>query len=130
MGLIGFVFLVGLYFLPTIIGVARHKKNALAIGALNFFLGWSFIGWIVALVWALAADQPYQNVINVSQNVGLPYYPQQNVPYGQPPQPGYAPPPQYAPNQPQRFGSPAYPMTQPPAQPYSPPPQYPAPPNE
>jgi hypothetical protein len=81
----GLLVLLGLYFLPTIIAAARGKRNALAIAALNFFLGWSFIGWIIALVWALSAD-PFQHVINVSQNVGMPppYYPQQSMP--QPPQ--------------------------------------------
>lgn len=111
---IAILFLFGLYFLPTIIAAARHKQNTMAIGALNFFLGWSFIGWIVALIWALSADpQMYQHVVNVSQNIGVPYYP--GIP------PGTAPP--YAPPQgAQRSG---YPMPRgvPPQQP--PPPQYP-----
>jgi hypothetical protein len=25
---------------------------------LNFFLGWTMIGWVVALVWAVKADAP------------------------------------------------------------------------
>jgi hypothetical protein len=47
-----------LYMLPTIIAVARHKQNALTIGLINFFLGWSIIGWVLMLVWALSADAP------------------------------------------------------------------------
>jgi thiol:disulfide interchange protein len=47
---------LGLYFLPTIIAIARHKRNGLAIFAVNLFLGWSFIGWIAALVWSLTTD--------------------------------------------------------------------------
>ena len=43
-----------LYFLPTIVG--RKKKNVMAIGVLNFFLGWTFIGWIVALIWGTTKD--------------------------------------------------------------------------
>ena len=46
------------YFLPTLIAVVRKKKNATAIAITNFFLGWTLIGWIVALVWALTADSP------------------------------------------------------------------------
>ena len=34
----------GLYFLPTIIGFLRNKRNKMAILALNFFLGWSLVG--------------------------------------------------------------------------------------
>lgn len=37
-----------LYFLPSIIG--RRKRDFAAILVLNLFLGWTFIGWIVALV--------------------------------------------------------------------------------
>jgi len=47
-----------LYFLPSIIALARSKRDILAIFLLNFFLGWSVIGWIVALVWAAKNDVP------------------------------------------------------------------------
>lgn len=47
-----------LYFLPAIIAGVRHKRDTLAIFLLNFFLGWTFIGWIVALVWAVKDDTP------------------------------------------------------------------------
>ena len=45
-----------LYFLPSIIALARSKRDTLAIFLLNLFLGWSVIGWIVALVWAAKSD--------------------------------------------------------------------------
>ena len=44
------------YFIPTMIGYDKHKRNAGAIFALNILLGWTFIGWVVALVWALTKD--------------------------------------------------------------------------
>ncbi len=47
-----------LYFLPAIIAFARSKRDAGAILVLNFFLGWTAIGWVIALVWALKADVP------------------------------------------------------------------------
>ena len=46
------------YFLPSIIALARQKRNLLSIVLLNFFLGWTAIGWIVALVWAVKVDNP------------------------------------------------------------------------
>lgn len=45
-----------IYFLPTVIAVSRKKLNTGAIFALNFFLGWSLVGWVVALTWALTVD--------------------------------------------------------------------------
>jgi hypothetical protein len=56
----GFGFSVPLlmYFLPSIIALARSKRDLLAIFLLNFFLGWSIIGWFVALIWAAKHDYP------------------------------------------------------------------------
>jgi hypothetical protein len=41
------------YLLPTLIANFRGHRNVFAIAALNLLLGWSLIGWVVALVWAL-----------------------------------------------------------------------------
>jgi hypothetical protein len=55
-GLTLFVFSLAIYFLPTIIAVVWKKRNTLAIFLLNLFLGFTFIGWVVALVWAATKD--------------------------------------------------------------------------
>jgi hypothetical protein len=52
----GFGFLM--YVLPTIIAFARNKRDTTAILLLNLFLGWSVIGWVIALVWAAKNDVP------------------------------------------------------------------------
>jgi Superinfection immunity protein len=57
-----FLALFVLYWLPTIIAIARHTHSALGVAALNFFLGWTGLGWVLALMWALAAN-PAQQVI-------------------------------------------------------------------
>ena len=49
-----------LYFLPTII--AHKKPNFLGVFLLNFFLGWTVIGWFAALIWGIAAA-PYPEVV-------------------------------------------------------------------
>lgn len=51
---IGFVLLL-VYFLPALVASGRHHHNAGAIVVLNLFLGWTFLGWVVALVWASTA---------------------------------------------------------------------------
>jgi hypothetical protein len=45
--------LAGLYVVPGIIARARKHPRAMTIAALNLFAGWTLVGWIVALVWAL-----------------------------------------------------------------------------
>lgn len=51
------LFGVAFYFLPTIIAAVRSKRNAPAIFILNLLLGWTFVFWVVALVWSLMADR-------------------------------------------------------------------------
>jgi hypothetical protein len=53
-----FGFPIIFYFLPTIIGFAPGKRDAISIFVLNFLLGWTAIGWVIALVWALKQDVP------------------------------------------------------------------------
>jgi hypothetical protein len=52
----GVLILLAIYFLPTLIG--SRKRNAGAIFAMNLLLGWTLVGWVVSLVWALTQDAP------------------------------------------------------------------------
>jgi hypothetical protein len=40
------------YFLPTIVAVARKVTNQGSVAVINIFLGWTLIGWVVALAMA------------------------------------------------------------------------------
>jgi len=40
------------YFLPTVVSWGRGHQNGAAIFMLNLLLGWTFLGWVAALVWA------------------------------------------------------------------------------
>ena len=51
-GLIALAIIVCLYFFPTIMASLRQHNNVEAIGALNFLLGWTMLGWIIAFIWA------------------------------------------------------------------------------
>lgn len=44
-----------LYFLPWIVAYRRDHPNCNAIALLNLFLGWTFLGWVLALVWSATA---------------------------------------------------------------------------
>ncbi len=46
-----------LYFIPSVIALTRNHRNKAPIVALNILLGWSILGWVGALVWALVNDQ-------------------------------------------------------------------------
>lgn len=49
--------LVALYCLPTIIALKRKKEDYLAIIMVNLFAGWTFVGWVIAIVWAFTVDK-------------------------------------------------------------------------
>ena len=54
---IGFVVLLSLFFtsIPGMIATARGHESQLAIWLVCFLLGWTGIGWIIALIWSFAA---------------------------------------------------------------------------
>lgn len=56
-----FLFGIALYFIPTF--VASGKRNTGAIFLLNLFLGWTFIGWVAALVWAATDEAPRPPIV-------------------------------------------------------------------
>ena len=41
-----------IYFLPCLVAGSKHR-NYLAIAIINVFLGWTLIGWVAALAWAV-----------------------------------------------------------------------------
>jgi hypothetical protein len=68
------IILLGLYFLPSIIAIARKVKNSGSVIIVNFFLGWTLIGWIVALAMASRTDkkQGQENPIPPTQQTVQP----------------------------------------------------------
>ncbi|GAB3580297.1 superinfection immunity protein [Calidifontibacter terrae] len=63
----------GLYMVPWAVAVTRNKSDQATIGLLNFFLGWSVIGWIIALVMACGTERSRHTVV-VNQFNGPPNY--------------------------------------------------------
>jgi hypothetical protein len=47
------VALLGLYILPSLIAAGRHTEMKLVILVLNLLLGWTLVGWFVALALAM-----------------------------------------------------------------------------
>jgi Superinfection immunity protein len=49
-----FSIILGLYFLSTIVAGLPKLKNDGSIFVVNLFLGWTLIGWVIALAWAVS----------------------------------------------------------------------------
>ncbi len=41
-----------IYFVPSLLAKTRYHRSSTAIFLLNTFLGWTFLGWVAALIWA------------------------------------------------------------------------------
>jgi Superinfection immunity protein len=50
--LVGITFSLALLFLPTLVAKSRNHPNVLPIFLVNLFFGWTFVGWVISLVWA------------------------------------------------------------------------------
>ena len=55
------------YFIPTAIAIYRKVKSQNGIFLVNLFLGWTFLGWIVALIWAFTGEQTEEAKLAKSQ---------------------------------------------------------------
>ena len=51
-----------IYFIPVSIAIMRDHHNTLGVFVVNLFLGWTFLGWVAALVWSFIKSE--QIVVN------------------------------------------------------------------
>ena len=47
---------LAIYFIPVVIAYIRKHNNIIPITILTIFLGWTFFGWLSAVLWALNGD--------------------------------------------------------------------------
>jgi hypothetical protein len=53
-GLIYLGVAMSLYMLPAYVAFGRHLANRWSLAVINLFFGWTLIGWVCALAWAIA----------------------------------------------------------------------------
>ena len=42
-----------LYFAPMVVAIRRKHPSMVGIAIVNMLFGWSLVGWVIALIWAL-----------------------------------------------------------------------------
>jgi hypothetical protein len=52
-GLIGLAIGLLIYFLPSIVAGGNKHPSMASILVINLFLGWTLVGWVVCLAWAV-----------------------------------------------------------------------------
>ena len=58
------------YLVPTGIAAYRDHPEKTAIFLINLFLGWTIIGWIVALVWSCTGRPTLYHVATLGDEAG------------------------------------------------------------
>jgi len=58
---------LGLYFLPALVADRRHRADLLTLALFNAVLGWTVVGWLVALGWSLQRNPPEDLAIQAVQ---------------------------------------------------------------
>jgi len=58
MQIVFYVSLVALYLLPVYEASKRRHPRIVPISLIDILLGWTVVGWIVALVWAVRRPEP------------------------------------------------------------------------
>ena len=62
------IVIIFVYFLPSIIASSREHHNSTALFFFFFFFGWTFIGCVVCLIWALTNKSEDTTIINNNTN--------------------------------------------------------------
>ena len=50
------------YFIPTVVAIYRNVKNLVPIALLNLLLGFTYVFWVGALIWAIMDKQKVKNI--------------------------------------------------------------------
>ena len=48
---------LAIYFFPTIVAASREHRNVAGVLLVNLFFGWTLLGWVGALVWAIYQEK-------------------------------------------------------------------------
>ena len=70
--LFGLTIFALMYYIPTIVAVIRKVPNIGSVAVINTLLGWTLVGWVVALAMATRSAER-QHVVIVNQRGGPPH---------------------------------------------------------
>lgn len=53
--LVTLLIVIPIYLVPMIVSIKRGHPQAGTISVINLFLGWTVLGWVVSMAWAMSA---------------------------------------------------------------------------
>ena len=74
-----------IYFLPSLVAMFRGHASGGGIFVLNLFLGWTFIGWLAALIWAASNARSGEQQVAITNINTVPQFVHSGVSENTPP---------------------------------------------
>lgn len=56
-GFLIFLLALPIYFIPSFVAYSRDIPSRAGVLITNAFFGWTFLGWIIALIWAFSGEE-------------------------------------------------------------------------
>ena len=56
-GTFWFFVMMFIYFIPSIVAHYKEHTKESSIMVVNLFLGWTFLGWVIALAWSVSESK-------------------------------------------------------------------------
>ena len=60
--ILAIICLITIFFIPVSVGLFRDSSKKWGIFLVNILVGWTGIGWIIALIWHLFQNPPKKKV--------------------------------------------------------------------
>lgn len=70
---------LAVYFLPFLVAYFRDSTNKLAVFLVNFFFGWSVLGWVAALIMALTSERRMDAILRNAAIAHILQHPQDDT---------------------------------------------------
>jgi hypothetical protein len=64
------------YVAPLLVAIIRRAPDVGAVAVVNLLLGWTFVGWVLALAMALRSADPGRPTVQIVQNMPVGGWPE------------------------------------------------------
>lgn len=54
-GLVVFCLIAAIYLFPSLVAWSRGHHNGASLFVVNLLLGWTLLGWVIAMAWSVSA---------------------------------------------------------------------------
>ncbi len=66
-GFAALIFVLFIYLIPWIVAASREHPHKASIAIVNIFFGWTLLGWVACLAWAVGNKMPERDPISVEE---------------------------------------------------------------